>query len=145
MKKYDLALVALYIVIIIAVVNILDREQKWYGALLSQSSAITENQAIKAVVISNSDCSLDIYSLSQTAPEGRTWAIRGSFDYEYLDNISIEDETLRIDGVGKGKLSAVIKLSDSLRLEIINSPNVRILTDEEFAEKLTQNPNKYDF
>ncbi len=145
MKKYDLILVAMYIIVAAIIINDVNYWLTTKGITSAESIALTENQAIKAVVISNSTAEVEIYALSDDTPEGTAWAIRGTVENDYFDNITIQNDTLRIDGIELDGLSGVIKLSDSVHLEIINSPNVRRLTDEEFTEKAIKNPEKYDF
>ncbi|MFI3333556.1 MAG: hypothetical protein SNI51_03760 [Rikenellaceae bacterium] len=145
MKKYDLILVAMYIIVAVVIVNDVKCWLRTKGITSAESIALTENQAIKAVVISNSTAEVEIYALSVDTPDGTAWAIRGSVENDYFANITIQNDTLRIDGIEPDGLRGVIKLSDSVHLEIINSPNVKRLTDEEFAEKAIKNPEKYDF
>ncbi len=145
MKKYDLILAAIYIIMTIVTVIDFDKDFALYSQINAQSEAITKNQEIKAVVISNSTAELEIYSLNEDSPKEIVWATKSRVTSEYLNNITIQNDTLRIDEIEHGDLSGVIKLSDSVHLEIINSPNVKLLTDEEFATRVAQNPEKYDF
>lgn len=145
MKKYDIFIVAAYIIVIFAMLMAISREAEKVEGMIERSNMLTEERKVTAVVISNTDAIVEIYTLKQDSLPSKNWAIKGMIQGEDIYSINIEGDTLHIDGPLDSSLKAVLKLQDSISVEIINAPFVIRLTDEEFALRSAEDSSKYDF
>ncbi len=145
MKKYDIVIAVAYIIIIFAIYMLIGKKSREVEVIKNKSIAITDCQSIKALVVTNTASNFEICPLDQDAPESVNWVINAHISELHIDQIVISGDTLYIDGQNGLSVDGVIKLRSSIDVEIINSPNVSLLTDEEFAIKRAEKPSKYDF
>ncbi|MFI3261323.1 MAG: hypothetical protein R3Y26_00290 [Rikenellaceae bacterium] len=144
MKKYDFALLSLYVVIVVSVFSY----QRYIHNMKQQTKdmflEVTNNQDITSIVIDNITERMEIFYTQET--DSDTWKIQGFVNQHNIDDLYIENGVLHIKNIKYGRLKQ-LKVNRNIPIEINNSPKVVILSDEELANKLTNKKTKrtYEF
>ncbi|MFR9672249.1 MAG: hypothetical protein SNI72_05005, partial [Rikenellaceae bacterium] len=87
MKKYDLTIIALYVVgLIIGLGFVYYHAHKAYQHVIAVAQ-ITDNQEIERIVIRNSAAKIELYHLKEGTPSDVRWMARGMVTNKDIDNI----------------------------------------------------------
>ncbi len=132
MRKYDYAILVLYIVAIVGAIMFILNISKLNNYYSEQGKKITDHEYISSLKIVDSDALIELYILQDTL-EGRNWLMRGSIDAKNLETISLKSGDMEIKNLDKSFL--MIVLEDDIPLEVSNSRHVKYLSDEEFEQK----------
>lgn len=142
MKKYDIALVLLYILLVGSAYACVRYGYHKEQQLRMVYKEVVDNQDIDSIVIENVESKLEIFYAKEG--DDRNWKLRGWLNQNHLESLFIEDGVLHIQNLEKGKLAAM-KVNRDIAIEIINSPRVEILSDEELAIRKNQEYNKWRY
>ncbi len=142
MKRYDIVLLALYVLIVTTSYGFVRYVYHMEQETSREFKTVVDNQDITSIVIKNVYSNLEVFHAKEG--DSDNWRLRGSLSQHHLESLYIEGGVLNIESVEDNKLWQ-LKVNRDIPIEIINSPNVKILSDEELANRVKNKKNRWRY
>ncbi len=145
MKKYDFALVAMYVVIFVATFTYSYNGAVEISKYRGIASEVMQHQDIDSLIIRNSNANIDLLLLPDSLPSAVRWKCRIALDRNEVGCVDIVNNNLVIDSLMETQRRAgivvALKLRGDIPVRIENSPNVEWTT----VEEIVKYKHSYDF
>ncbi len=146
MKKYDFALVAMYVIVFALSFTYSYRSAREVAKYNGIASEVMQHQDIDSLIIRNSNANIDLLLLPDSSlPATARWQCRIALDRNEVGRVDIVNNNLVIDSLmqtqRRGDIVVALKLRADIPVRIENSPNVEWPS----AEEIEKNKHNYDF